>query len=206
MSLEFLTSQIAKNRAEAAGIQEQWSRAVKDVGHDRNLTDDGKRASLDDLYQKLKPELKVLLGKEKQMVQTKQESLERALFGLASPDANKIIIYRDAQDRVAQAVKESPAAVRALYNSAMISNDDSLAKAVLAYVVKNGGFRDILDDWSQRNPVWREELNDLVGIQHYNSDGNTGMQRSLAYSIIRGPSAGDPNGGAQARFADWLKS
>ena len=201
MSLEFLTSQIAKIRAQAAGIQEQWSRAYREVGADRNLTDEGKRTSLDELFQKLQAELRGLLGKEKQLVQTKQESLERALFGLNSSDANKIIAYRDAQDRAGRAKEEAEA--RALYNSAIISGDDILAKAVLAKAVEFG-YRRILDDWGQRNPVWREELNDLTGIKHYNNDGNIGLQRTVAYSIIRGTREGSSGGVVTGRIAGWL--
>lgn len=202
MSLDQLTSQIAKFRAQAAGIQEQWTRTTREVGGDRNLTDHGKRTELDRHFADMKAELAQLRDKEKQAVQTKRESLERALFGLSGADPNKIIAYRDAQDRAARVTDEAGA--RALYDSAMISNDDSLAKAILAKAVKFG-YRDILDDWSQRNPVWREELNDLKGIQYYdNGDGNVGMQRTMAYAIFRGLPGGDPNGGAEQRLGDWL--
>lgn len=192
MSLDQLNSQIEKVRSQAASIQEQWSRMMRDVGRDTKLSDEGKRAELDQEFAELKQELAELRAKEKALVRDKKESLERSLFGLASSDANKIIAYRDAQDRAAR-VKDKAAALE-VYNSAQISNDDSLVKAILARAIKFG-YRDIIDDYTRRKPVWREELNDLATLERFGGDSNKMLQTTLAYTVLRGMPTGSTSSG-----------
>lgn len=187
MSLDQLNSQIEKVRSQAASIQEQWSRMMRDVGRDTKLSDEGKRAELDKEFAELKEELSGLRAKEKALVRDKKESLERSLFGLAGNDANKIIAYRDAQDRAAR-VKDKDTALE-VYNSAQISNDDSLVKAILAKAVKYG-YREIIDDYTRRKPVWREELNDLAALERLGGDGNKMLQTALSYTVLRGMPTG----------------
>jgi hypothetical protein len=188
MSLDQLTSQITKLRTRAASLQDEWSRLIRNVGRDSRLTDEGKRVELDREFAAVKKELATLRDREKDLVRDQKESLERLLFGLNGSDPNKIIAYRDAQDRAAR-VKDKAAALE-VYHSAQISNDDSLTKAILAKAVEYG-YREIIDDYIRRHPTWGEELNDLVGIQRYSSDGNVGLQRTLAYAIVRGVATGD---------------
>ncbi|WP_208301164.1 hypothetical protein [Mycobacterium sp. DL440] len=122
----------------------------------------------------------------------KKESLEQTLFGLPSgSDANKIIAYRDAQDRAAR-VTDRETALK-VYNSALISNDDSLAKVILAKAVEFN-YREIVDDYTRRHPIWREELNDLAAIQTYSTDGNKMLQTNMSYTLVRGVSAGYTDG------------
>lgn len=192
MSLDQLASQIADVRNQAASIQEEWNRTLRQVGRDSNLTDDGKRTTLDKEYAQIKTQIAVLRDKEKALIRDKKESLERSLFGLNGSDANKIIAYRDAQDRAAS-VKDKAAALE-VYNSAQISNDDSLAKAILARAVE-WGWREIIDDYTRRHPIWREELNDLAGLQRYSGDGNKKLQTTLAYAVLRGLPSGNPSDG-----------
>ncbi|WP_019969335.1 hypothetical protein [Mycobacterium sp. 141] len=192
MSLDQIASQIAKLRKQAAGIQEEWSRRLKAVGGDSKLTDEGKRDELDREFAELKKEIVVLREKEKGLVRDKKESLERALFGLVGSDPNKIIAWRDAQDRAAR-VQDRAGALR-VYNSAQISSDDSLAKAILAKAVAYG-YREIIDDYARRHPIWREELDDLAGIQAYDSDGTRKLQITLAYALVRGVDTGIASNG-----------
>ncbi|WP_078324302.1 hypothetical protein [Mycobacteroides salmoniphilum] len=187
MSLDRLNSQIDKVRSQAASIQEQWGRMQRDVGRDTKLSDEGKRAELDQRFADLKQEIAELRAKEKVLVRDKKESLERSLFGLVGSDANKIIAYRDAQDRAAR-VKDKAAALE-VYNSAQISDDDSLVKAILAKAVKFG-YREIIDDYTRRKPVWREELNDLAVLERFGGDGNKIMQTTMAYAVLRGMPTG----------------
>lgn len=189
MSINQLASQIAKLRAQAAEVQEQWARTLKEVGHDPNLSDEGKRAALNKEFADAREYIVSLRVKESDLVRIKKESLERSLFGLSgTSDANKIIAYRDAQDRAGRATSQSDAL--ALYDSAKRSNDDSLAKAILAKAVEFN-YREIVDDYTLRNPVWREELSDLASVRHY---GENTMQHSLAYALFRGPESGDTSG------------
>ena len=72
MSLDQLASQIEKLRSQAAGVQEEWSRRLRDVGRDTKLSDEGKRAELDQEFAGFKEELADLRGKEKALVRDKR--------------------------------------------------------------------------------------------------------------------------------------
>jgi hypothetical protein len=167
MSLEFIEGKIDDIRAEAANLVDDYSRTQAEVASDPNLTDAGKREHLAPIHQSVGEKLKALRQQEKDVVKTKRESLERSVFGLpagATSDPARLVSFRDAQDRANRLTDRDEA--EQAYKSALRSDDTVLAQAILGQALTRG-WSNVTDDYLERNPQSRSDLNDLKAIGQY---------------------------------------
>jgi hypothetical protein len=176
MSLEFIEGKIDDIRAEAADLVDQYSRTQDEVSRDPNLTDAGKREHLAPIHESVSEQLKALRQREKDIVKTKRESLERSVFGLpagTTSDPARLVSFRDAQDRANRLTDRDEA--EQAYKSALRSDDRVLAQAILSQALTRG-WSNVTNDYLERNPQSRADLNDLEAIGQYE-------QNTLAVSI-----------------------
>ncbi len=175
MSLATLDSQVEGLRKQAATIIERGRSFHATVTADRALTDIGKREKLDGERARIKTQLSDLKERERELVNSKRESIERQLFGLsaaASTDPQQLIAFRDATERATKLGKDSAAAA-ALLASATRSGDQTLAAAIAAHalplteplgVVGPKGWRDIVNDYAEHYPSDGDKLTDLLAL------------------------------------------
>ncbi|WP_304113652.1 hypothetical protein [Mycolicibacterium bacteremicum] len=180
MTLTQLDSQIEGLRAQAASILKRGRSFHTSVTTDRALTEIGKREKLDTERARIKTQLSDLRARERELIDSKRESLERQLFGLsttASSDPNQLIAYRDAQDRAAKLGKDSTAAA-ALLASATRSGDRTLAAAIAAHalafvephgVMGSNGWNNIINDYAEHYPSDGDKLTDLLKLRNLRS-------------------------------------
>ena len=167
MSLDFLEEKIDGIRTEAERLREGYAHVQAEVAADPNLTDVGKLDQLAPLHQQLGEQLKALRQQEKDVVKTKRESLERAVFGSpagATVDPARIVVHRDARDRASQLEHREDA--EEAYRSALQYGDDVLAQAILAKALSRG-WSNITDDYLDRHPQSRADLKDLKDLAQY---------------------------------------
>lgn len=167
MSLEFIESKIDDIRAEAANVVDQYARTQDEVSRDPNLTDAGKREQLAPIHESATAQLKALRQQERDVVKAKRETLERNVFGLpagTTSDPARLVSFRDAQDRANRLTDRDEA--EAAYKSALRSDDNVLAQAILAQALTRG-WSNVTNDYLERNPQSRADLDDLTEIGKY---------------------------------------
>ncbi|WP_435594648.1 hypothetical protein [Tsukamurella tyrosinosolvens] len=179
MSLEYVEEQIESIRAQAARMSADYSYTQEQVASDPNLSEIGKREQLAPLHEELTGKLAALRQQEKAVVKSKRESLERSIFGLPAGITNdpaRLIGFRDAQDRAARLDNAEDA--QAAYESAVLSDDTVLARAILARSLNRGWDR-VANDYLERNPQSRTELTDLKNLQRF--EENSSMSALVHY-------------------------
>lgn len=189
MSLKQLESQIEDLRAQAASVHKRFARTRDSVAKDRTLTDVGKQQQLDNASAQKKSDLDALRARERELIETKRQSLERQLFSIPTTsrsDPSQLIAYRDAQDRAAK-LTESAAAQQA-FAVAMLSGDRTLAAAIVARALAlvsssafpvDSGWARIVNEYAEAHPTAGEALKDLVQLQKTRSHQAVGA--ALAY-------------------------
>lgn len=167
MSLTQLESQIEDLRAQAERIQTRWARTRETITNDKTLTEIGKQQKLDAEREQVSTKLRGLREQESALVTAKKQSLEKALFGLSAVDStytDRIMSYRDAQDRAARL--ESHNAAQELLTSAIRSEDKILAAAVLAKAIAHE-WPSVTAQYLKHNPRAADDLDDLDRLQGY---------------------------------------
>lgn len=168
MSLDQLNSQIGEIRDAAASIQKRWARTRDSITNDNTLTDIGKQQKLDAEREQVSARLSDLRAQERELIADKKQSLEKSLFGLgaaASTYTDKIMSYRDAQDRARRLELATEGAE--LLASALRSDDEILAAAVLGKALASE-WRDVIAEYLKYKPRAAESLNDLMALHAHN--------------------------------------
>lgn len=179
MTLDYLTSQIAGLRSEAAEVQNRAYRFEKEVDNDTSLSDEGKSERKTANYESFKAMLGTLRDKEIVAVRTRKDSIMQGLFGTTTSNPSDVIAYRDAQDR-AQRLGDHTEALATL-ERATLSGDKSLATAILLKAV-DSGWRSVINAYSESNPGTSEALSDLASIAAYEDKS---FERTMAYAIFK---------------------
>lgn len=163
MSLDAMESEIADLRAQAADLGDNYAREQFEISTDPNLTDAGKQDALAPLHENLTTKVAALHQKEKALVKSKREALERTLFG-TSGRSTDIVSFRDAQ-RIAASLTDLEDA-HITYTNALRSDDTVLARAIFQQSVGRGWDK-ITADYLSRNPSAEAAFKDLEGIRRY---------------------------------------
>jgi hypothetical protein len=143
-----------------------------------------------------------LHAREKAAVKTYKENLERNLYGLsptASNNVDKIRLYREAQTLTRELDDSDDATT--VYESAKRSGDTILAAAVLEKALIRG-WKPIINDYLEKHPGTRDNLNDLAALAQYtdNSLAVTAQYMAPAANLPR-PPAGFPKLGDRTASA-----
>lgn len=193
MSLEELHTEVAGYRTQAGCLAEEFKQEHAQVANDPNLTTTGRREHLEPLHQQVTEQIKELYAREKAAVQGVKEKLERRVFGLsasASNDPAKVVSFRDAQAR-ARDLEDSDDAAE-IYESAKRSGDNILAAAVLEKALIRG-WSTIKDDYLDRNPTTRDDLEDLAALAQYTNNSLINLTHYVPPSLDLPWPSGMPN-------------
>ena len=181
------------NQAETANnLRGDFNATVEGIRADKNLSPEGKAGAIQHHYERLSGQLKTLEAEEKQARASKVESLRKSLFGLSGyTDAQTVINYRDAEDRVASLSSEEDALRR--LERAHLGNDDILTQALVQRAIE-AGWGTVLEAWSARNPYKSKQLNELRDSQIDENDIGYLMNNAMTYSVSAPPEIARRNG------------
>lgn len=180
MSLDNLTSKVARIREQASRVQNGFQGEVDEIKRDTDLSEDGKRKQIKAAYDDAKEQLSALRAQEGELVDAKIESLQRSLFGLSAKSDSQILLYRDAQDRAARLTEET---AQEAFEQALMSDDKTLQTAIVARAVKELWAGGILEAYTKKHPVAGEYLADLEHLERYAARENA-MHRGMHYLLM----------------------
>jgi hypothetical protein len=170
MSLDAMESEIAGIRAKAADLNDDYARTQAEISADPNLTDAGKSDALAPFHEQLKASVAALHQKEKAVVKSKREALERSLYG-TSGYASDISGFREAQ-LIALRLNDDDEA-HAMYVNALRSDDNTLARAIFQQAGTKGWDK-VTREHLTHNPSVKTTLADLEAIRQYEQSGGLG--------------------------------
>jgi hypothetical protein len=129
-----------KQHEQAYEIKTRYLAQVAAVQSDSRLTPEGKRGKIAKLHTDTTRQLNQLKRDRDAAHVTRRAELERKLYGLpTNAPTSDTVSYRDALDRVNRAVEaKNKGAMEQLYDSAKLSGDRILIKAILGYAYQNG--------------------------------------------------------------------
>jgi len=168
MSLDSMESEIAGLRAKAADLADDYARTQAEIAADPNLTDAGKVDALAPFHEQMKAGVAALHQREKAVVKSKRESLERSLFGTTGY-ASDISGFREAQ-LIAVRLNDDDEA-HAMYINAIRSDDNVLARAIFQQAQSGKGWDKVTREHLNRNPSVKTTLADLEAIRQYEQGG-----------------------------------
>jgi len=161
-----------------------YGKQVERVRHDPNLSDVGKRRAMAKLAVRTRDEVARMRQAGLDATAARISQLQSVAFGIhtQSSDPSAAISLRDALDRVAQV--DSPAAAQQLLNRAVVTGDETLARAIALHAYTNMGDRDLGDHWA--------------GIYGHYRDGQSPTRQRVLDELDTIRQADSP----QARFRD----
>lgn len=205
MSLKDLQAEVAGYRDKAGQLADEFAQTRHNIVNDPALTPDGKRERLEPLHRQVTEQIADLHAREKTAVRSEKENLERRLFGLSpssSTDPATVVSYRDAQSRAREL--EDAGDAQEIYQSALRSGDDILAAAVLEQALARG-WSEIRQDYLDRHPSARDDLDDLAALAKYAANtlattANylpptlTGLPHSAGFPLMPATASSQPQG------------
>ena len=171
MSLDAMESEIADLRAKAANLADDYSRTQADIAADPNLTDSGKAEALAPFHEQMKEGVAALHQREKAVVKSKRETLERSLYGTTGY-ASDISGFREAQLIAVRLNNDDEA--HAMYLNALRSDDIVLARAIFQQAQSGKGWDKVTREHLTRNPTIKNTLADLEAIRRHEQSGGFG--------------------------------
>lgn len=172
MSLDAMESEIAGIRAQAADLTDDYTRTQAEIAADPNLTDSGKADALAPFHEQMKEGVAALHQKEKAVVKSKREALERSLYGTTGC-ASDISGFREAQ-LIAVRLNDDDEA-HAMYLNAVRSDDNVLARAIFQQAQSGTkGWDKVTREHLTQNPTVKTTLADLEAIRQHEQSGGLG--------------------------------
>jgi hypothetical protein len=166
-----MESEIADLRAKAANLADDYSRTQADIAADPNLTDSGKAEALAPFHEQMKEGVAALHQREKAVVKSKRETLERSLYGTTGY-ASDISGFREAQLIAVRLNNDDEA--HAMYLNALRSDDNVLARAIFQQAQSGKGWDKVTREHLTRNPTIKNTLADLEAIRRHEQSGGFG--------------------------------
>lgn len=170
MSLDSMEAEIADLRAKAAELVDDYARTQHEISCDPSLTDSGKTDALTPLHDQMKAGVAALHQREKAVVASKREELERSLYGTTGY-ASDISSFREAQTIAARITDADEA--HTMYTNALLSDDKMLARALFQRAGTQGWDR-VTAEHLSRNPSVKATLADLEVIRRHEQSGGFG--------------------------------
>lgn len=153
----------------ATELRTTYDAAVAKINAGTTLTLDGKKIALAKLYVPLKDQLDGLRDQQYGGQKTRLEALEKTVFGLpANAPTADTVSYRDALDRVTSldmADSGTPAALARLYETAKVSSDTILTKAII-FRAFDLDLADLINAYLQDNPEQDATVTELWNLIH----------------------------------------
>lgn len=169
MALDILSARIDSDRTQAATLNASFNATVERIRANPTLSPEGKRRQIASAYLDTTAAIQKLQADEKANIEAKRVELNRNVFGTQDTDPSSIIAFRDAQDRADRLTTADEA--QRLLDRSMLNGDDTLASAILERALGEA-WRNVVDEYTAKNPDRASQLADLSSINNYGSRAN----------------------------------
>lgn len=152
---------------DASTIGDSYLRQLKEIRADDTLSDEGKRAQIENLYNATKARLEEHLKSTKGDRDARVTALQRRLFGTVGMTSHDAISYRDATDRASAVATEDEAV--SMMKSAIVSDDKILQGTLLkrAYDAKDltgMPWMNVINTYEAAHPTDADALQELLDL------------------------------------------
>ncbi len=193
-----------QERAQAEAIHRGHAQGVQAIRNDANLSAEGRRAQLDDIYDQAESKLDSLFARANQRDQADGQAAYRQAFGLpGGSDSALVLAHRDARDRLANA---SPGETAQMLDHALASGDETLARAAGEHAFQNAGPADLgghyantLEKFAGSTPARQRAVGQLAGQIADRMDTRTAAADSMLRHVRKPVEI--QHGNARARAA-----
>ncbi|TCK63610.1 hypothetical protein [Curtobacterium sp. PhB136] len=172
-----MTTPRTKQHDLAEATRQQYQRRVEEIRNDRRFTPDAKQQAIAKLYRDTNYQLGQLRDERDTTLTGRRTALEAEMFGLPKyASTSDTLSYRDALDRASRT--EDGRALAALYETAAISNDTILAKAILAKAYGDGEV-DVINRYLEDHSTLEAKAQELWDIRYGDEGAGQSLQNSL---------------------------
>ncbi|WIB31437.1 hypothetical protein [Curtobacterium sp. MCSS17_005] len=172
-----MTTPRTKQHELAEATRQQYQRRVDEIRNDRRFTPEAKQQVIAKLYRDTNHQLGQLRDERDATLSSRRTALEAEMFGLPKyASTSDTLSYRDALDRASRA--EDGAALAALYDTAAISNDTILAKAILAKAYGDGEV-DVINRYLEDHSILETKAQELWDIRYGDEAAGQTLQNTL---------------------------
>lgn len=172
-----MTTPRTKQHELAETTRQQYQRRVDEIRNDRRFTPEAKQQAIAKLYRDTNHQLGQLRDERDATLNSRRTALEAEMFGLPKyASTSDTLSYRDALDRASRA--EDGAALAALYDTAAISNDNILAKAILAKAYGDGEV-DVINRYLEDHSTLETKAQELWDIRYGDVAAGQTLQNTL---------------------------
>ena len=168
-----------ENFDKAQQTRKYFTQRVNEVRNDGFLSDAGRKAQIAKLYVEYRSDVAQHREQHRLAQRAKQVNLERELFGATDTSGGfDTISYRDAMDRVDQLGRQDVRAALALFDRAVITNDEPMRKALLMRAFREG-WDDLVAREIEVRPDVSDQLTELKAVVAQTS-GTQGKLEEMA--------------------------
>lgn len=172
-----MTTPRTKQHELAENTRQQYQRRVEEIRNDRRFTPEAKQQAIAKLYRDTNHQLGQLRDERDATLNSRRTALEAEMFGLPKyASTSDTLSYRDALDRASRA--EDGTALAALYDTAAISNDTILAKAILAKAYGDGEV-DVINRYLEDHSTLETKAQELWDIRYGDEAAGQTLQNTL---------------------------
>lgn len=172
-----MTTPRTKQHELAETTRQQYQRRVEEIRNDRRFTPEAKQQAIAKLYRDTNHQLGQLRDERDATLNSRRTALEAEMFGLSKyASTSDTLSYRDALDRASRA--EDGKALAALYDTAAISNDTILAKAILAKAYGDGEV-DVINRYLEDHSTLETKAQELWDIRYGDEAAGQTLQNTL---------------------------
>lgn len=172
-----MTTPRTKQHELAETTRQQYQGRVEEIRNDRRFTPEAKQQAIAKLYRDTNHQLGQLRDERDATLNSRRTALEAEMFGLPKyASTSDTLSYRDALDRASRA--EDGKALAALYDTAAISNDTILAKAILAKAYGDGEV-DVINRYLEDHTTLETKAQELWDIRYGDEAAGQTLQNTL---------------------------
>lgn len=172
-----MTTPRTKQHELAETTRQQYQRRVEEIRNDRRFTPEAKQQAIAKLYRDTNHQLGQLRDERDATLNSRRTALEAEMFGLSKyASTSDTLSYLDALDRASRA--EDGKALAALYDTAAISNDTILAKAILAKAYGDGEV-DVINRYLEDHSTLETKAQELWDIRYGDEAAGQTLQNTL---------------------------
>ncbi|UXN25814.1 hypothetical protein N8D74_02705 [Curtobacterium flaccumfaciens] len=172
-----MTTPRTKQHELAETTRQQYQRRVEEIRNDRRFTPEAKQQAIAKLYRDTNHQLGQLRDERDATLNGRRIALEAEMFGLPKyASTSDTLSYRDALDRASRA--EDGTALAALYDTAAISNDTILAKAILAKAYGDGEV-DVINRYLEDHSTLETKAQELWDIRYGDEAAGQTLQNTF---------------------------
>lgn len=161
----------------AQEARDKYHRDIEAIRGDNRFTPLAKQQAIAKLYRDTDHQLRQLGVEKDGALNTKRSALEAEMFGISKyASTQETLSYRDALDRVSRAEKTPE--LLALYETAALSNDTILTKAIMAKAY-NDGEDEVVNRYMEDHGTQKDRAQELWDIRWGDTNPNQMFQETL---------------------------